>query len=64
MKRQSRPDSEVEIATSTEGNLLQMGWALHKSRSGQTRFSDNVREYVQKSLTLAKKLGERKIPPK
>ena len=63
-KRQSRPDTEVEIATSTEGNLLLMSWALHKSRSGQTRFSDNVREYLQKSLTLAKKLGERKIPPK
>ena len=63
-KRQSRPDSEVEIASSTEDNFLQMGWALHKSESGQTRFSDKVREYLKKSLTLAKKLGERKIPPK
>ena len=49
-KRQSRPDSEVEIATSTEDNFLQMGWALHKSRSGQTRFSDNVREYLLKKV--------------
>ena len=38
MKRQSRPDSEVEIATSTEGNLLQMGWALHKSMGRQMYF--------------------------
>ena len=61
-KRQSRPDSEVEIATSTEGNLLQMGWALHKSRSGQTRFSDNVRQYLQKKINIGKETGAKEDP--
>ena len=61
-KRQSRPDSEVEIATSTEGNLLQMGWALHKSRSGQTHFSDNVREYLQKKFDIGEETGRKEDP--
>ena len=61
-KRQSRPDSEVEITTSTKGNLLQMGWALHKSRSGQTRFSDNVREYLQKKFDIGKETGRKEDP--
>ena len=59
IRRQSRPDSEVEIATSTEGNLLQMGWALHKPRSGHTRFSDNVREYLQKKFDIGKETGRK-----
>ena len=61
-KRQSRPDSEVEIATSTEDNFLQMGWALHKSRSGQTRFSDNVREYLQKKFDIGRETGRKEDP--
>ena len=61
-KRQSRPDSEVEIATSTEDNFLQMGWALHKSRSGQTRFSDNVHEYLQKKFDIGKETGRKEDP--
>ena len=61
-KRQSRPASEVEIATSTEGNLLQMGWALHKTRSGQTHFSDNVREYLQKKFDIGKETGRKEDP--
>ena len=61
-KRKFRPDSEVEIATSTEGNLLQMGWALHKSRSGQTRFSDNVCEYLQKKFDIGEETGRKEDP--
>ena len=48
--------------TSTEGNLLQMGWALHKSRSGQTRFSDNVREYLQKKFDIGEETGRKEDP--
>ena len=52
---------EVQIETTTEVNSLRMGWALHKPKRGQTYFSDKVRGYLEKSLTLVKKLGERKI---
>ena len=55
-EKQSRLDSEVEIATSAEGSLLQMGWALHKSRNGKTRFSDKVREYLSTKKVSTKKV--------
>lgn len=64
VERQSHLDSEVEIATSTEGSLLQMGWALHKSRSGKRAFLRKSASIYKKSLNLAKKPGERKILPK
>ena len=61
-ERQSRLDSEVEIATSTEDSLLQMGWALHKSRSGKSCFSDKVREYLQKKFELGQETGRKEDP--
>ena len=51
-KQQTRHESKVESATATEDGFLKMGWALNKPRGGQTRFSDKVRLYLQKSLRL------------
>ena len=42
----------MESATATEDGLLKMGWALHKPRGGQTRFSDKVRVYLQKKFEI------------
>ena len=41
-----------------------MGWALHKSRKGQTRFSDNVREYLQKKFDIREETGRKEDPAK
>ena len=51
-KQQTRHESKVESATATEDGFLKMGWALHKPRGGQTRFSDKVRVYLQKKFEI------------
>ena len=38
-----------------------IGWALHKSR-GNTRFSDSVRDYLQKKFEIGQKTGRKEDP--
>ena len=47
-KQQTQHKSKLKSATE-DGK---MGGALHKPRRGQTRFTDKVRVYPQKSLRL------------
>ena len=61
-KRQTRRESEVESATATEDGLVKMGWALHKPRGGQTRFSDKVRVYLQKKFEIGLRGGRKEEP--
>ena len=61
-KRQTRHESEVESATALEDGLLKMGWALHKPRSGQTRFSHKVRAYLQKKFEIGLGRGRKEEP--
>ena len=58
-KRQTRHESEVESATAPEDGLLKMGWALHKPRGGQTRFSHKVRAYLQKKFEIGLARGRK-----
>lgn len=60
-RRQPGLGSEVE-ATATESNSMQMGWALHKSRTGQTRFSEKVREYLQRKFDIGQETGRKEDP--
>ena len=61
-KRQTRHESEVESATAPEDGLLKMGWALHKPRGGQTRFSHKVRAYLQKKFEVGLGRGRKEEP--
>ena len=61
-KRKTRHESEVESATATEDGLLKMGWALHKPRGGQTRFSPKVRAYLQKKFEIGLGRGRKEEP--
>ena len=61
-KRQTRHESEVESATAPEDGLLKMGWALHKPRGGQTRFSHKVRAYLQKKFEIGLGRGRKEEP--
>ena len=61
-KRQTRHESEVESATAPEDGLLKMGWALHKPRGGQTRFSHKVRAYLQKKFEIGRGRGRKEEP--
>ena len=61
-KRQTRHESEVESATAPEDGLLKMGWALHKPRGGQTRFSHKVRPYLQKKFEIGLGRGRKEEP--
>ena len=61
-KRQTRHESEVESATTPEDGLLKMGWALHKPRGGQTRFSHKVRAYLQKKFEIGLGRGRKEEP--
>jgi len=36
-----------------------MGWALHKSRSTQKRFSKKVRDYRQKKFEIGQQTGRK-----
>ena len=61
-KRETRHESEVESATAPEDGLLKMGWALHKPRGGQTRFSHKVRAYLQKKFEIGLGRGRKEEP--
>ena len=61
-KRQTRHESEVESATAPEDGVLKMGWALHKPRGGQTRFSHKVRAYLQKKFEIGLGRGRKEEP--
>ena len=61
-KRQTRHESEVESATAPEDGVLKMGWALHKPRGGQTRFSHQVRAYLQKKFEIGLGRGRKEEP--
>ena len=52
---------EGELETS-ETDLLEMGWALHKSRSTQKRFSKKVRDYLQKKFEIGQQTGRKEDP--
>jgi len=52
---------EGELATS-EGDLLEMGWALRKSRSTQRRFSKKLRDYLQKKIEIEQQTGRKEDP--
>jgi len=52
-------EGELKI---TSQNSLQMGWALHKYRRGNTRFSDKVREYLQKKFNIGQDSGRKEDP--
>ena len=61
-KQQTRHESKVESATATEDGFLKMGWALHKPRGGQTRFSDKVRVYLQKKFETGLERSRKEEP--
>ena len=61
-KRQTRHESEVESATAPEDGVLKMGWAVHKPRGGQTRFSHKVRAYLQKKFEIGLGRGRKEEP--
>ena len=61
-KRKSRLQKEVQMETTTEVNLLRMGWALQKPKGRQTRFSDKVRGYFQKKFDIGQKTGRKEDP--
>ena len=50
-----------ELETS-ETDLLEMGWALHKSRSTQKRFSKKVRDYLQKKFEIGLQTARKEDP--
>ena len=52
---------EGELATS-EGDLLEMGWAPRKSRSTQRRFSKKVSDYLQKKFEIGQQTGRKEDP--
>jgi len=52
---------EGELAIS-EGDLLEMGWTLHKSRSTQKRFSKKVSDYLQKKFEIGQQTGRKEDP--
>jgi hypothetical protein len=43
-------------------NVLEMGWALHKNRKGNTRFSPKVRDYLKKKFDIGQKTGKKEDP--
>ena len=61
-KQQTRQESKAESATATEDEFLKMGWALHKPRGGQTRFSDKVRVYLQKKFEIGLERSRKEEP--
>ena len=52
---------EGELATS-EGDLVEMGWAPRKSRSTQRRFSKKVSDYLQKKFEIGQQTGRKEDP--
>ena len=52
---------EGELATS-EGDLVEMGWAPRKSRSTQRRFSKKVSDYLQKKFEIGQQTGRKEGP--
>ena len=51
---------EGELETSE--TLLEMGWALHKSRSTQKQFSKKVHDYLQKKFEIGQQTGRKEDP--
>ena len=52
---------EGALATS-ERDLLEMGWALRKSRSTQRRFSKKASDYLQKKFEIGQQTGRKEDP--
>ena len=50
-----------ELAIS-EGDLLEMGWTLHKSRRTQKRFSKKASHYLQKKFEIGQQTGRKEDP--
>ena len=51
-----------EQLTPAETDSSEMGWALHKPRSTQTRFPEKVRNYLRKKFKIGQETGRKEDP--